>query len=316
MKQITWILFGFLLICTVPAMAGDSDDDSDIQVRYVQKTRFGDLSLVSTDAMPADTIMFTGKKVFQDSGMHVGILDSFQLMDSDVILVDSNRGGSATPASQISLLVIKKDGSVQILSHPEFIAADFSFPQATMDTKERIFIKLGFPVEVGSNRGKIEPVAIFESGKLSIVHLPRIHGEYRPGSARAIDEYFAEDKWIALRMAFYSADHSQRVEYFCDDKKSEEEERNDEATFHHNLCAAALFVKQSNQWIFSEQFEMPYGGIVKSFTGRQLIVEADEYLDDDGFGYPSVQVTRAFKTGSGKLVEDVAVRKSISINKE
>ena len=183
-----------------------------------------------------------------------------------------------------------------------------------MDTKKRISIKLGFPVEVGPNRGKIEPVAIFDSGKLSIAHLSRMHGEYRPGTARTIEEYFVEDKWIALRMAFYNADHSQRVEYFCDDKKSEEEESNDKVKLHHNLCAVALFVKHSNQWIFSEQFEMPYGGAVKLFTGNKLIVESNEYLDDDRFGYPSTQVTRVFKTGAGKLVEDVAARKTKSVN--
>jgi hypothetical protein len=317
MKKTAWILVGYLLICTVPAAAEDSaDDDSDIQVQYVQKTRFGDLSLVSIDAMPADTIMFKEKKVFADPVMHVGILDTIQLMDSDVTLVESNPGGSATPASQMSLLLIRKDGSVQILSHPEFTAADGMFPQATMDIEKRIFIKLGFPIEVGPNRGKTEPIAIFDSGKLSIVHLTRIHGEYRPGGARVIDEYFADDKWVALRKEFYSADHSLRVEYFCDDKESVEKRGADEAALPHILCAAAVFVKQSNQWIFSEQFEMPYGGTVKSFTGNLLVVETNEYLDNDGFAYPSTRVTRTFKTGSGKLVENVAARKSIVVHSE
>lgn len=310
-----------LLICTVPTMADDSnDDESDIRVLYVQKTRFGDLSLVSIDAMPADTIMFKGKKVFEDPVMHVGILDSFQLIDSDVILVDSNPGGSATPASKMSLLVIKKDGSVQILSHPEFIAADFSFPQATMDKGKRIFIKLGFPIEVGPTRGKIEPVAIFDSGKLNILRLPRTHGDYRSGAARTIDEYFADDKWIALRKAFYNSDKSQRVEFFCDDLNLENPKDNN--TSEHIRCAVALFANQSkqwflpNQWVFQEQFEMPYGGRVKEFTKNSLIVESNEYKDDDGFAYPSNQVTRMFKTVAGKLLEDVTARKYKSVHME
>lgn len=318
MKQIARILIECLLICTFPAAAADSDDgdSEEIQVEYVQKTRFGDLSLVSIDAMPADTIIFKGEKVFNAPVMHVRILDTFQVRDSDVTLVASNPGGSATPASQMSLLVIKKDGSVQVLSHPEFIAAGFSFPQVTMDREKRIFIKLGFPIEVGPTRGEIEPIAIFDSDKLTVIHLPRIHGEYRPGGAREIDEYFAENKWIALRKAFFSADHSQRLEYFCDDQELVERRGDHEGKLPHILCAAALFIKQSNQWIFSEQFEMPYGGTVKSFAGSQLIVETKEYLDSDGFAYPSTQMTRTFKTGSGKFVEIVADRKSIAVHAE
>jgi hypothetical protein len=39
-------------------------------------------------------------------------------------------------------------------------------------------------------------------------------------------------------------------------------------------------------------------------------------LDSDGFAYPSTQMTRVFKTGTGKLVEDVTERKSIVVHAE
>lgn len=320
MKQITFVVLSWLLLASIAhadviassgAIAASSvseestsDDEDDIQVLYVQKTRYGDVKLVGQDAMPADTIIFNGRKVFEDQGMHVGIFGYYQTNDSDVILLESNPGGSATPASHMSFLVINREGSSQVLSDPAFIAAYDNAIQVTTDKDKRIYVRLGFPIEYSPGRGKTEPVAILDSGKLIMKSLSRIHGDYQPGPTRSISQYFAEDKWIALRKSFYNSDKSQRVELFCDDLNLESPKDTNENK--HDLCAAALFANQSNQWFFQEQFEMPYGGWVKEFNGHKLIVETLEYGDNDDFGNPTKHTKLVFNIENGKLIEDLA----------
>lgn len=303
-KQILWICVGCLLLTMAHADTTDSEDeDSDVRVLYVQKTRFGDVSLVSIDAMPADTIMFNGKKVFEDPGMHVGIEGNYQVIDFDVILVSSNPGGSATPASHISFLVIKKDGSTQVLSDPDFVEAFDGSTHVVMSKDKRIYVRLGFPIEFGPTRGKIEPVAVFDSGKLAMIHLPRVHGDYLPGSAKSLENYFSDDKWIAVRNSYQDSANSQRIEYFCDDKEIMERdpELYSATSKSHDQCAAALFTKQAGRWMFQEQFEMPYGGVVKEFKNQRLVVESTEYSDEDDFGNPTGTVKLVFDTSGGKL---------------
>ena len=294
----------------------NTSDKRIFSIQSIQKTRFGNAMLIQTDILPASTIMLNGVFAYHEPGMYVSVEEYFQRKDSDVLLVESNPGGSATPASQMSILLINPTGTAQALTHPEFNAASHYDIQAKMNKDERIFIKLGFPIEVGPLRGNKEPIAELDNDKLILKLIPRVHGDYESGSSRSFSEYFSNDKWITLTRPFYNNDHSQRVEYYCDDKELVEMRGENETSFPHSLCVAALFVKHSDQWIFSEQFEMPYGGVVKAFARNKLVVESAEYLDSDGFAYPSTQVTRVFKTGTGKLVEVVTERKSKSVNLE
>lgn len=307
MKQILWTIFGCLLLTIAYANNGGSDEkNSGIQVTYVQKTRFGDVSLVGTYAMPADTIMLNGKKVFADPGMYVSIFGYYPLVDSDVILLESNPGGSGTPESKMSFLVIKRNDFTSVLSHPKFIGAFHDAIQVAIDRDKRIYVKLGFQIEVGSSRGQTEPVAVFDSGKLIMKSLSRIHGDYKAVPTKLISDYFADDRWVALRKSFYNFDRSQRVEYFCDDLDLRNDLYGGESKEGHVFCAAALFLNQSDQWIFQKQFEMPWGGSVREFSGHELIVESVEYSKNDLFGYPTKHITHVFITSTGKLVEDQA----------
>ena len=141
------------------------EDDSTADVISVQKTRFGDVSLVSIDAMPADTILLNGKKVFEDSGMYVGIYGYFQSSDSDVMLIGSNPGGSATPETTMSFLIITRDGQAHTVSDPDFIAVSQGDVAGHIDNKGRIWVRLGFA-------GGAERVAELDSGKVTL-HLIR-----------------------------------------------------------------------------------------------------------------------------------------------
>lgn len=138
-------------------------EGSDLQVQHVQKTRFGDVQLVSHDSMPADALMFNGQKVFEDEGMYVEMYGYFQSKESDVILIGSNEGGSATPDTPMSFLMINSVSQVQVVSDPDFVAFSPSADliKTSMDKDGHIFVNLG-------NRAGKEIVAELDSGELTI----------------------------------------------------------------------------------------------------------------------------------------------------
>jgi hypothetical protein len=141
----------------------ESPSDSDLRVLKVQKTRFGDVLLVGPDSLPADALMFNGKKVFEDEGMYIGIYGYFQSKESDVILIGSNEGGSATPDTPMSFLIINSASQARVVSDPDFVAFSPSedLIKTSMDKNGRIFVNLG-------NRAGKELVAELDSGKLVI----------------------------------------------------------------------------------------------------------------------------------------------------
>ncbi len=168
-----WIFAALLGLAVLPAPvlakepAGQVNMDSsnsDIQVAQTQKTRFGTALLVSNDGLPPSIIIFNGKKVFEDEGMYVSMVGYFRTKDADVILVGSNPGGSATPDSPMSFLVIHSASQAEVLTDPDFAADTPNMDEVKkwMDKEGRIFVKLGF-------RDGNEMVAELNSGKL-VVH--------------------------------------------------------------------------------------------------------------------------------------------------
>lgn len=143
--------------------SGDMDTSgSNIQVSEVQETRFGKALLVSMiEGLHAGTILFNGKKVFDDDGMYVSIFGYFQSKDTDVILVSSNPGGSATPESAIYFLVIRSASEVQVVSGASVDTPDTDGLKKWMDKDGRIFVNLGYS-------GGDEMVAELDSGKLTV----------------------------------------------------------------------------------------------------------------------------------------------------
>ncbi len=136
---------------------------ADIKVSQTQETRFGKALLVSTDISTDSTIMFNGKKVFEDEGV-VSMDGYFRTKDADVILVSSNPGGSGTPDTQMYFLVIHSASQVEVLTDPDFVADTPNTDELKkwMDKDGRIFVNLDF-------RGGHEMVAELNSGKL-VVH--------------------------------------------------------------------------------------------------------------------------------------------------
>jgi ankyrin repeat protein len=122
---------------------------------------------------------------------------------------------------------------------------------------------------------------------------------------KSISEYFKDDKLITNRQAFYNADKTQRVEYYCEDENmpgGANEGASNPANVH---CEVALFLNQSGKWIFSDTVSLRYGS-VKDFTGNKLIIEMLEYGDEDALCCPSESSTQVFNTESGKFVENIA----------
>jgi ankyrin repeat protein len=120
---------------------------------------------------------------------------------------------------------------------------------------------------------------------------------------KSISEYFKDDKLVTVRQAFYNADRTQRVEYYCDDENmpgGANEGASNPANVH---CAAVLFIKQSGKWIFGDRVELKYGSVNK-FAGHRLEIKLLEYGDDDALCCPSKSSTQIFNTDSGKLIED------------
>jgi len=122
---------------------------------------------------------------------------------------------------------------------------------------------------------------------------------------KSIAEYFKNNKLITERRPFYNADATQRVEYYCEDENlpgGGNEGASNPANVH---CTAALFIKRSGKWIFSDRVDLRYGS-VQTFTGHKLIAEMLEYGASDALCCPSEKTTLVFNTKTGKFVEDIA----------
>jgi hypothetical protein len=78
---------------------------------------------------------------------------------------------------------------------------------------------------------------------------------------KSISEYFKNNKLITSRHAFYNADKTQRVESYCEDE-NRPGGTNEGASNPANVrCAAALFLKQSGIWAFSNEIQLRYGSV-------------------------------------------------------
>lgn len=158
------ILFAPCLL-VAPANADSLDSYNDIEVKMTQKTRFGDVSLVSSDAMPADKIMFHGKLVFEDRSMYVNLYGYFRLKDYDAILIGSNPGGSSTPETRMSFLVINSQGFPHVISDERFLATSESEIRARKVNGNLVSVRLGC-------RFGVETIAELKSDKLTLKSMP------------------------------------------------------------------------------------------------------------------------------------------------
>lgn len=131
-------------------------------------------------------------------------------------------------------------------------------------------------------------------------------------TAKSVSEYFNDNKLITERQAFYNDEKTQRVEYYCEDENRPggvNEGASNPANVH---CAAVLFLKQHNNWIFSNRIELRYGS-VKKFTKQKLEVEILEYQPEDALCCPSVRSTQIFNTKSGRIVKDTSSKEKACI---
>jgi len=129
---------------------------------------------------------------------------------------------------------------------------------------------------------------------------------------KSISEYFKNNKLIISRHAFYNTDKTQRVESYCEDENRPGGANEGASNPANVTCAAALFLKQSGKWIFSDAIDLRYGSVTR-FSGQRLEVEMLEYGGEDALCCPSERSTRVFNTKSGKLIEDIASNGQASI---
>ena len=165
MKLIIFALVSWLTICYADAVLCEELCNEEVLVNQIQKTRYGDANLVAIECFPPDAIMFNGRKVFDGQGMYVRIFGYFQVGNSDVILVGSNPGGSATPETAMFFLIISSKSVTHVLSDPKFVAVSSDDIKARMDKDGRVYVKLGF-------REGNEAVAELISGKLVLKSIP------------------------------------------------------------------------------------------------------------------------------------------------
>ncbi|HXX01777.1 MAG TPA: ankyrin repeat domain-containing protein [Candidatus Acidoferrales bacterium] len=125
---------------------------------------------------------------------------------------------------------------------------------------------------------------------------------------KSISEYFKNNKLISSRHAFYNAAKTQRVEYYCEDENRPGGANEGASNPANVACAAALFLKHSGQWVFSDAIDLRYGSVEK-FSGHRLEVEMLEYGAEDALCCPSERWTRIFDTKTGKLIEDIASKR-------
>ena len=138
------------------------------EILDVKRTRYGDVILVQTDILPAATVMFNGQVVYSDPGMYVGLHGYAQSKDSDVVLIGSNPGGSATPDTNMFILVINPDGMTYVISDPDFVAdtPGRDDKKITTDATGRVFVSFAY-------RSGNEMVAELDSGRVVIHAYPR-----------------------------------------------------------------------------------------------------------------------------------------------
>lgn len=141
----------------------NTSDSRIYDIRDVQKTRYGNVLLIQANILPASAIMFNGQIVYEAQGMYVGIWGYFKSKNADVILISANPGGSATPDTELSFLVINSEGQTKVISNPGFVAnsPDANDIKTSTDVAGRIFVNFGF-------RAGKEMIAELDSGKLVI----------------------------------------------------------------------------------------------------------------------------------------------------
>ena len=178
MKLTFWIVLSCLFLTI--SKAENSNESGGTVVTKLQKTRYGDVSLVSNNEMPADKIMFHGKTVFEDSGMYISLFGYFQLKDSDAILIGSNSGGSSTPETAMTFLVINSEGIAHTISDPSFVATSESEIHARKIKGNRVSVSLGY-------HSGAETIAELENGKLTMKSVSR---RGRPMSSNACQDLY------------------------------------------------------------------------------------------------------------------------------
>jgi len=157
---------------------------------------------------------------------------------------------------------------------------------------------------------------LFISSVLLSIYLMILQSAYADDrtTPKSIDEYFIGNKLITSQKSFINSENTQRIEYYCEDENlpgGANEGASNPANVH---CAAALFVKQSGKWMFSDRLELRYG-TVKKFTGNKLEIDLLEYGDHDSLCCPTDHTLLTYSTRSGKISEDISAEGKLPIVK-
>ena len=118
---ITFITF----IITIFIASTEKCDAWEHETCNMIKTKLGVIRVIQgTAGLPADTITFNGKRVFEGQMGYAFLYKSFQTSNYIAVLFGENPGGSGTPVDTLYFLLLRQGSKPSIVTNEDFYSAD------------------------------------------------------------------------------------------------------------------------------------------------------------------------------------------------